>query len=38
MIDVHGKSVIFGTSDGMVAKYQILDTHVVPTDLDILIS
>ena len=38
MIDVHGNSVIFGSSDGMVAKYQIMGTHVVPSDLDILIS
>lgn len=35
---MRGKSVVFGSSDGLVGKYKIMETNVVPTDLDIIIS
>ena len=36
VLQVRGKSVVFGSSDGVVAKYQIVGSAAVPSDMDVL--
>jgi WD40 repeat protein len=36
ILQVQGKSVVFGSSDGIVAKYQIAGSAAVPSDMDVL--
>lgn len=38
VMNIVNKSVVFGSSDGVIARYQILGSAAVPTDLDILVT
>jgi hypothetical protein len=38
MIQILNKSVVFGSSDGIVARYSIDGSAAVPSDLDFLMT
>ena len=38
IVHIANKSVVFGSSDGLVARYQIMGTTVIPSTLDILLT